>query len=464
MVGSCSESAGEEDDELSDEEVALDVGVDEGAVDLDDADSSDLDIGLDLPELGDSDDGTSNQVDFDFSEFFGNEDDVAQTGDDEAGPKDFDTSIGIEEPDAEDLSDDALGVEGTEPNLDEGMTPLATNEGDEEGALETVELFIADESESAVSAEPWTMTLQASGDFEVICSNGRTLFAGGSDTWLTEGTESSRPELAASSAAVLLAGPGRPTLLVATKLGALLSIDPSEPEAPKRVDWKGALGVQESSPATLTLCRLDTAEECLALSSTGALLQASRDEAFPLGVPARPLALPRTTDVPIVLAELDSGLCLLKRAGTDRGWTTQSLPELVSRVFRPPAFEFVARGSIVVLASRQGAFVSSDGGQRFNPVAGTAATAAAECGMYRGALRVWVVISHEVKGESDLLMINPQTATAVRLARFETEDPKEDSFAPVTALCYEPSSETLYAVGAFGLFRFTPPPRNESAP
>jgi hypothetical protein len=118
----------------------------------------------------------------------------------------------------------------------------------------------------------------------------------------------------------------------------------------------------------------------------------------------------------------------------------------------------------VALANRKdGTFVSSDGGKQFWPVPGTAASVALVAGEYGGESRLWVVVSHEVRGESDLLMIDPKRATAIRLARFPTVDPREGVFAPVASLCYDPLSGTLYAAGAYGLLRLTPPSSKRSA-
>jgi len=455
LVGSCSEASGEDDDELSDDEVALDVGRDEGNLDLDDSDANDLDIGLRLPDPGETDEGTGGQVDLDFSDFFRGEADISQPGDDEAGPDTFDASIGIQKLDREDLSDDALGIEGPELSLDDGGTPWLTPEGDEEGALETFDLFIADESDAIVAPEPWSFETLTQGDFEVVTCLGHAVFAGGSDTWFSG--ESEPLHVSAVSSAALLGSPERPALLLSTKLGELIRMAPGSTLVPETIAWKAALGLENRSPATLTLCRVGNQQECLALSSTGSLLWVGETEIRKLPLNARPNTLPGTASQATVLASHESGLCLMTSEDGGQHWTTHTLPELVTRVFGEAQVHLAMVDSVLALASRKdGTFVSADGGVRFRPVPGTAASVALVAGEYRGKPRLWAVISHEVRGESDLLMIDPELASAVRLARFPTVDPREGVFAPVTSLDYAPQSESLYAAGAFGLVRLTP--------
>lgn len=457
MVGSCSAVAGEEDDELSDEEVALDVGKDEGSVDLDDADASDLDIGLKLPDPSDTEDGASSDFAMDFSELFGRENDVSEAGDDQAGPQEFDTAIGIQELEAEDLSDDALGVEGTDLNLEDGQSSPTPQEGDEEGALETFDLFIADESECEPSQTPWHGSTMATGDFEVVSSLGQWTLAGGGDVWLATPDRHDQLEFSAVASVALLGAPERPWSLLATKLGDLFRIDLSEDREPRPLDWKAALTLNSRTPATLTLSRIGERAEGLALSSTGGLLQISPGAIRRIHVPARPVTLPSRSERALILAERDNQLCLLRAPSADGPWEVRELPESINRVFGGGQVALTAQGEVLALANRQeGTFVSCDDGRRFSPIPGTAASVALASGSYRGDVKVWAIVSHEVRGQSDLLMIDPKLKSAERLARFETRDAQDGVFAPVACLDYEPASESLYAVGAFGLLRFTP--------
>ena len=453
MVGSCSEAAGEEDDELSDEEVALDVGKDEGAVDLDDADATDLDIGLKLPEPGDTDDGASTNLDLDFADFSVREQDISEAGDDEAGPQTFDASIGVPQLGDEDLSDDALGMDGPESSL-QVEAPLATQDGDEEGALETVDLFIADESEAPVSDETWTRTNTIPGDFETISTRGEYLLAAGSTPWLGQNQHGSWPDFGGLSSAVLVGSSQAPSIVATTKLGELVRFE-HDSATPHVIDIRTPLGISPKLPITLSLCLVEPGDVCLVLSSTGRLASIGKDAVQRLELPARPTTLPNRSDAPVVLAEDETGLCLLRAAGPGAPWEKRSLPARVSRIFLGAPLQLSACGPVVALANRhEGTFVSADGGGHFSPVSGTAASAALTTGVYRGKPSVWVVVSHEVDGNSDLLMIDPEHARAVRVARFETLDPNEDAFAPVTALYFDKAHDALHVGGAFGLTSF----------
>jgi hypothetical protein len=121
MVGSPG-GPGEDDDGLGEDEVPIDLGQDEGNIDLDDENSPGLDIGLKLVDPKDSGEtADAADLDVDVSDMISIEDPLSHLGDEEAGPAGFDHSSGVLQIVTEEWEDDALGVAGAVLDLTRGM-------------------------------------------------------------------------------------------------------------------------------------------------------------------------------------------------------------------------------------------------------------------------------------------------------------------------------------------------------
>jgi hypothetical protein len=155
-------------------------------------------------------------------------------------------------------------------------------------------------------------------------------------------------------------------------------------------------------------------------------------------------------------------LCLLQADHAKGPWRQRPLPERVSRAFRNGFFCLASSGSVVALADKeQGAFLSTDGGHEFRQVPGTAGTTALAVAESQGTQCVWASVAREVAGQTDVLRIDPDAGSALRVARLDTRDPEDETFAPVVSLYPAPDGR-LYATGSFGMLCLSP--TTESGP
>jgi hypothetical protein len=159
---------------------------------------------------------------------------------------------------------------------------------------------------------------------------------------------------------------------------------------------------------------------------------------------------------PVCLVEVGESVRLLRSApsggfaATGGEWTFES-----ERV------DLVAAGDIVsVLEQGRGVRVSADGGATFHVTAGTARATAIAAGRLGGRRSVFAALFDANSGRSALVWIDATCADARTIAEIlpDLGEDQEDDWAKIDALTWDPSSETLWAAGSFGVRRWRRPP------
>ena len=118
-------------------------------------------------------------------------------------------------------------------------------------------------------------------------------------------------------------------------------------------------------------------------------------------------------------------------------------------------------GSALALAERGRALVvSSDAGETFRRVAGSANTTAIAGALLAGRARFFAAVYRETSDQSDLLLIDPERGEAECIAHLDAgEHSPSDAidrgeWAKVSCLSWHAPSERLWAAGGFGVLSF----------
>lgn len=440
----------DEDEELFDEGAPFDVDADETPHGLDDEEASDLDIGSDLQQTEDTIADGDQGFEWDLGGILPAAPIDISDDDDAAGPDDFDPTIGVSELASEDLDDSSLGFDATETLF---VPDLSDWRGDDKELFDEGELELPDESSIEGAARSWSECFAHRGRFEALAATDRQLFAGGEQLLVFEADEV-RAVPCPSSLTRLSAVRTTPvSALAATKSGKLLHFSAPHYTRPVSLSTPaepGAAGEDGRRPPTLVSW---SSEACVVLTGAGRsfLFVNGALRALASGTPHPIVQLPVDTDRPLAMLRSESGWCLHTADGLNAPeWRTLPVNARWAKNLAEEPFEFAARGPYVAFAgSRLGVVVLDTRTKSSRRVAGCVAVTALAAGEHAGHPRFWVVRSHEITGLSDLIEIDPETATATRLA--STETVFDDEFAPVRALAWAPVTQTLYLAGDFGV-------------
>jgi len=132
------------------------------------------------------------------------------------------------------------------------------------------------------------------------------------------------------------------------------------------------------------------------------------------------------------------------------------LPEPAATVARGAAPTVVSRGALVALAdAERGLCVSADGGETFQMVVGAVNVTAIALGEHAGAPTLFAALYRESKDSSELLAIDPRSATPARIAELAGQ-PDEDAeeTGRTQALVFD--GQRLWAAGGYGLAQLRP--------
>ena len=121
-------------------------------------------------------------------------------------------------------------------------------------------------------------------------------------------------------------------------------------------------------------------------------------------------------------------------------------------------------GDAVALAEHGRALlVSSDRGETFHRVAGSASTTAIAGAELDGRARFFAALYRETSDETEILLVDPVSGEAAIIARLDasSERSPEDAidrgeWAKVSRLSYHAASGRLWAAGGFGVLSFAP--------
>ena len=453
-----------EEEELFQESTPFEFEDDEDSSDLDDEAASDLDIGVQVKDSLDADADGDLLVDLDLPGLIESAPDAGAGADDEAGPLEFDASMGIQEPMPENLEDSSLGFE----ELDILHLPeshASTSERDDQLLFNDWELELPDETSIERSGAPWHEVFRQSGRFETLLCAERRVFAGGEALLILEANvtpagQEPRVVRVPSALVQLKPHPVDPdTLYAITRSGTLLALGVAGQGSSMTLDWRSALGPSEGPAATLSLACWQAGTDgmrVVALTSSGRLLELSPDALgfTPLSTSTRAVQLPTQSDRPALLGQSAQGICLLQSPGSGP-FLAQPLDSQLARALALGPCELIISGPCIGLSGpRHGLLLSVDYGASFTRIPGCIAVTTSVLGSYLGSLHLWLTLSHEVTNQSELVLLDTTTLRVTKIAEFDTSDDHE--FAPVQALAWDPMSQVLYAAGEFGLRGFAP--------
>jgi len=450
----------DEDEELFDEGTPFEVETDETPVGLDDEEAADLDIGSDLQQTADNIADGDHGLDWDMSGILPSAPSDAGDNDDAAGPDGFDPTIGVSQLQSENLDDASLGFEGMETLL---VPDLADWRGDEKEQVlfDDRELELPDESNIKDAPTLWSACFEQPGRFEALAATERQLFVGGAELIVFDEGELRAVPCPSGLTRVRAFGGSPARVLGTTKSGVLLDFPAPHYAHPTLLDTTATREPRDEGRRAPTIVTWSDAA-CVVLTGAGRLLRlCPSDSAGGGSLRTEPLAaehpivkLPLDADRPLVLVQSERGLSL---GETDdacaTAWRTTPLATRWAKSLAEDPFEFAVQGPYVVFAgSRIGVVVLDTRVQSFQRVPGCVAVAALAAGRHAGQPRFWVALNHEIAGRTDLVQIDPTTATAARVA--STETVFDDEFAPARALAWAPRGRILYVAGDFGVRGF----------
>lgn len=447
----------EEEELLFDEELPLELSEDDAPGDLDDTAALDLDIGNTLgPELEpDSDDDTEST--WNLSGLLSPTPDDGLEPDDETGPAGFDTSIGIADIPSDDLGEAALAL--VEPEFTLPLELAPSDDGDDEPLLfGDAELELPQECALEPAASPWALVLNEPGAFETLCLADQALFAGGEELLVVRRGQRQRRSVPSALMSLAPSPQSTRVLFGVSKRGDLLLMAPPEYAC---VEALASARELAGPTATLTLAHFVGPQgdiQLVAKTSSGELLS-FRPESGSFErvlLPARVLALPVASDRAALLARQDGELGLLWTDSAAGAWQWRALGLGSGRSLGADKWGFSTLNEHVALAGpRQGLLLSADAGRSFTRISGCVTVSALALGKYDAGVSVWVALSHEIEGRTDLVRVEAESHVPTQIAEFESTHAGE--FAPVLALAWDAEEQVLFAAGEFGVRGFAAP-------
>jgi len=443
----------DEDEELFDEGAPFEVDTDETPVGLDDEEADDLDIGSDLQQTTDNIADGDQGLDWDMSGILPSAPVDTAGNDDAAGPDGFDPTIGVSELSSENLDDASLGFEAMDTLLVPDLTDWRGDEK-EQVLFDDRELELPDESSIKDAATLWSACFEQPGRFEALAATERQLFVGGAELIVFDEGELRAVPCSSGLTRICAFGGTPARVLGATKSGALLDFPAPHYAHPTLLETAAPYEPKDEGRRPPTIVTWSNA--CAVLSGAGRLLQlgGSSVRAEPLSPEHPVVKLPLTTDRPLLLVQSERGLALSETEDPRASaWRTIPIEARWAKSLAEDPFEFAVQGPYVAFAgTRIGVVVLDTRVQTYQRVPGCVAVAALAAGSHAGQARFWVALNHEISGRTDLVQIDPTTATGHRIASADTVF--DDEFAPARALAWAPKGRILYLAGDFGVKGF----------
>jgi hypothetical protein len=461
-------NAPDEEESYDDLPIELDQFEDGGN---DDQEATDLVVGEEIDLLGESV-GDNEPIELDLGTIVGIDDEKSAAEDDIDSGFEVDPAVGLAVPDPLTPDDGSEGLEDGSIVVDESKFPALEMDDGSEGIAAEREISLgtaSDEARLPMAARPWQVLhpVTALEACSALAVSGEAVVAGSSDLLWFRG-DSSKPLRVAvdgsSLSDVVLVGGDQDIALASTQSGQLFrrarfasqaeqltrfreqvrSTHGSRPQ----LSFGGALGAPRGrvllrlSDGTL-LDVLDAGDRFERLEFDGKVLAVARESATIL------LARDRSRTLLTLDRDSDGGVAL---SGPALAIGNSALPLLASA------------GDAVALAERGRALlVSSDGGQTFRRVAGSANTTAVAGALLAGDARFFAAVYRETSDQSDILLVDPIRGQAECIAHLDLtgEHSSADAiergeWAKVSALSWHAASGRLWATGGFGVVTFGP--------
>ncbi|HEY6558147.1 MAG TPA: hypothetical protein VI072_12770 [Polyangiaceae bacterium] len=466
------------DDPASDEpvEVTLEISeLDESdALDRDDSNAQDLDVGVELDlTLDTAQDAGGHDLVLDIGQLLdAQEEQAADQTDDAAGPLDEGATADVPELDERAAAaDEDLDADLDDDGLDEALPGMDADEegdfGEDVSSLWSSDEFVADETLPAWSAQRWAAegpVLDARALAAITCAQGNVV-AGGQEILWQQGERTARLAVDSGSVVSLALGGSRAdSVLYVTALGRLLRRRAGG--AVEHCDaWRSCEGMTSSRAVVLELSQPSARapNTVLLRTSTGSLLCSEDFGAsfFTVPAPGDVVALSQASDPAWVLVESRTGLTLAEVNVPGRSLRQVPLDRAAELVARGQSLKLAASGSLVAIADEaRGVAVSYDAGKSFSLVAGTSNASAWTAGEHAGSTTLWLSVVEESTSRSWILRVT--RGLAERVAELGGRAPAGPGRAPegveessdnvrISALCWDDASSLLWGVGGFGI-------------
>ncbi|MES1173364.1 MAG: hypothetical protein ABUL62_03470 [Myxococcales bacterium] len=455
------------DDEESyiEQPILLDSFDDEGN---DDSEASDLIVGEEIDILGEGP-GDNDPIELDLGTLVELDAPRSDAEDDKDAGFEVDPAIGLALPDALTPDDGSEGLDDGSIVVDESKFPSLEQDDGSEGIAAEREISLgsaSDEARLLLSAQPWQTRLPPAAleACSALTSAPGSVVAGSTDLlWFR--TDSPAPlRLAVDGSGLsdlVLLGAEQDIALAVTQGGQLFRRARFASQAEQLTRFREPLKLAPGSRAQLAFGgALDTPGGRVLLWARGGGLVSVQDlgDRFErLELDGKVLAVARESCTLLVSRGRDQVLVSLDDASPFGAGAARSLAPSDTPLL-------ATSGNAVALAEPGRALlVSSDRGETFRRVAGTASTTAIAGAELGASARFFAALYRETSDQTEILLVDPALGEAVIIARLDANSERSPAdaidrgeWAKVARLSYHAASGRLWAAGGFGVLSFAP--------
>ncbi len=435
----------------------------------DDQESTTLDVGEETDILAEAI-GDNEPIELDLGTLVGL-DDASRGGDDNDTGFEVDPSVGLALPEALQPDDGSEGLDDGAIKVDESKFPSLEMDDGEEGIAAEREISLgtaSDEAPLPMLSSPWRVLLPAASleaCAALTCAALADVVAGSSDLLWFRADSRAPLRLAVDGSALAdlaLVGADQDIALACTQSGQLFRRARFASQAEQLTRFRDAL---KSAPgARLQLCFGGALTEkngrVLLLTGDGALLDVLQagDRFERLEMPGQVRALARESATALLANGRERSIVFLN----DEGVSSRALNAPALLVAESAAPLLATSGAAVALAEfGRALLVSADRGKTFRPVPGSANATAIAGAELAGSSQFFSAIYRETSDESQILLVDPELASAVCIATVDSSSVHSDAadrgeWAKISRLTWHAATQTLWAVGGFGVARIAP--------
>lgn len=480
-AGELSPRTGEDDSALEQEGLGevdpfsdvLERANEESVVDMDDANATDLDIGVllqDIEEAPREPDAYDSVVDI--SDLLNTIDErsSADAGD-EQGPVVPEAFYGFQDlpPDGDPNASDGLVDSGTD--LSEQDLPALDGDADDDGVglLDTTSFGDPERDEELPE---WSMDRWHARAVEpalppcnAVVLTGEWVVAGGSEVWWLDHGCSVRHRTGDLGASVVaLAAIDAAGVVFSSVNGGLSRATPDRTSSACIESWRRAAGVRTHEPVTLELCSsLATPSTLLLRTSSGRLLRSVNGGLAwsVLELHGRVLAISSTAAPAVALLECRGRHRLMRSDDGGTNWRVlEADPDLEVVIAEDHVLLAADEDLLAVAATTSGVAIGTDG-TGFYRVSGCSGITALTAASVNGRGRVGIALYRELEQCSYVVMVDAVGRHAVRLGEVRAPSaPDYDpdgtpDYAKICGLAWDVTGR-LWAAGGFGIMSWAP--------
>ena len=463
-------SSADDEESYLEQPVELDTFDDEGN---DDAEASDLVVGEEIDLLGEGD-GDNDPVELDLGTLVALDDTRNDGEDDRDAGFEVDPAIGLALPDALTPDDGSEGLDDGSIVVDESKFPSLERDDGAEGIAAEREISLgtaSDEARLPLAAVPWLTrlppaSLEACG---ALSSASGSVVAGSTDLlWFR--SDSPAPLRLALDGSTLsdlvLLGAEQDIALAITQSGQLFRRARFASQAEQLTRFREPLKVAPGSRARLGFGGSLGAPggRVLLWAREGGLVSVldSGDRFERLELDGKVLAVARESATLLVARGREHLLISLDRTPAS---PHSAIGAGAARVVAMSDAPLLSTSDDAVALAEHGRalLVSSDRGETFRRVAGSANTTAIAGAVLGGNARFFAALYRETSDQSEILLVDPTLGEATIIARLDASSERSPAdaidrgeWAKVSRLNYHAASGRLWATGGFGVLSFAP--------